>query len=281
MYRALFVLLLLLSPLAWADIEFPAPSPRAQLSQKVGLVEVKLDYSRPGVKDRQVFGNLVPYGALWRTGANAPTKITFSGEVKLEGQTVPAGTYSVVTIPGKDEWTFILNKNLELRNTDGYEEKDDVVRLKVKPRGLQRPVESMTFDVNQLRDESAELTLAWEKTLVPVKISVDTNSVVMEQIKKEMFDGAEKSAGTYGNAAFFYYNNGGDLEQALGWMEKAIEKNPSAFYYVHRKALILAKLGRKDEAIATARESMRMVESVPAFRQEYTRRNQDLIDSLQ
>ncbi len=279
MHRFL-ILLLLLSGLAWAELEFPAPSPKAKLSQRVGLVDIELEYSRPGVKDRQIFGGLVPYNKMWRTGANAPTKITFSAPVTVEGQKVPAGTYSVVTIPGRENWTVIFNKNLKLRNTDGYDQKDDVARAKVEPIELERPVESMTFDINQLRDESAVLTLTWETTQVPVRLEVETTPVVLEQIQKEMFDGQEKSAGTYGNAAMFYYNNDKDLNQALEWMNKAIEENPNAFWYVHRKGLILAKMGRNEQAIEAARQSMKMAQSVPSFAQEYTRRNQELIDSL-
>jgi hypothetical protein len=152
--------------------ETPAASPACTLKQRVGLTDIEIVYARPGMKGRQVFGGLVPYGKVWRTGANQATKITFSAPVKLADADVPAGTYALFTIPGEKEWTIILNKTSSQWGSFRYDEKADLVRVKAVPVSLAEPVESFTIDLNDLRDDSATLNLIWEKTRVPVKLSV-------------------------------------------------------------------------------------------------------------
>jgi hypothetical protein len=150
----------------------PAPSPACTLKQRVGLTDIEIVYSRPGVKGRTIFGDLVPYDKVWRTGANEATRITFSGPVKLNGTEVPAGTYGLFTIPGEKEWTIILNKTAQQWGAFRYDEKYDLVRVKTTPVKLAEPVETFTIDINDIRDDSATLNLMWEKTRVPVKLSV-------------------------------------------------------------------------------------------------------------
>jgi hypothetical protein len=265
---------------ATAQVKFPAPSPKAKVEQQVGLGTITVNYSRPGLKDRDVFGSLVPYGQIWRTGANAPTTITFSEDVTVEGTAVPKGTYVLATIPTEDEWTVILNKNAELKNFNEYDQAQDLARFQVEPLELSSPVETFTIDVGHLRDDSAVVTLTWGDVQVPLSVGLNTQAQVMQGIEKAMASGETQTAGVYANSAFYYLNNGGDLQQALQWMDKALELQPEAFYYAHRKALILAELGRKEEAKAEAMRSMKMAESVPAFREEYTWRNKQLIESL-
>lgn len=272
--------LLLGSGSAYAQLEFPSPSPKAKLEQKVGLGTVTIDYSRPGLKDRKMLGEQVPYGELWRTGANASTKITFSEDVTLEGKPVPAGTYSVVTVPGLASWKVMLNKELDLGNVSKYSQANDVASFEVKPRALSAPVETLTFDVADIKDDGANIVLSWGTVAVPMRLTVDTTARVMANIKTEMAKPDERKAGEYANAAGFYYEHGGDLNEALTWIDKALAMQPDAFYWVHRKALILAKLGRKDEARAEANRSMKMAEGNPAFREEYTWKNKQLIESL-
>jgi tetratricopeptide (TPR) repeat protein len=279
--RIIVTAALLLGPgSAYAQLEFPSPSPKARIEQKVGLGTVTIDYSRPGLKDREMLGQQVPYGQLWRTGANASTKLTFSEAVTLEGQAVPAGTYSVVTIPGESTWKVMLNKELDLGNVSKYDKANDVASFEVKPRKLSTPVETLTFDVADIRDDSAHIVLSWGKVAVPMKLTLNTTAKVMANIKTEMAKPDERKAGEYANAAGFYYEHGGDLNDALKWIDKALVMQPEAFYWIHRKALILAKLGRKDEARAEATRSMKMAESNPAFREEYTWKNKQLIESL-
>jgi hypothetical protein len=152
--------------------ETPAASPACTLKQRVGLTDIEIVYSRPGMKGRQVYGGLVPYDKVWRTGANQATKITFSAPVKLNDADIPAGTYALMTIPGEKEWTIIVNKTASQWGSYRYDEKADLVRFKATPVTLAEPVETFTIDLNDIRDDSATLNLIWEKTRVPVKLTI-------------------------------------------------------------------------------------------------------------
>ena len=165
--------LLCATPL-FAQTKTPAPaaSPACTLKQRVGLTDIEIDYSRPGVKGRVIFGGLVPFDKVWRTGANEATRITFSTPVKFNGEEVPAGTYALFTIPGKNEWTIILNKTAKQWGAFHYDDKADLLRVKSTPAELAEPVETFTIDINDIRDDSATLNLIWDKTRVPVKLSL-------------------------------------------------------------------------------------------------------------
>ena len=269
-------MLLAASALAQAPkIEFPAPSPACTLKQRVGLTDFEIVYSRPSAKGRQVFGNVVPFGAVWRTGANNATKITFSTDVKLNGTEVSAGAYALYTIPGETEWTIILNKGVGKSGTQ-YDEKEDVVRFKTTPVKLaDTSIETFTIEFNHLRDESAVINLVWEKTVVPLKVELDVTSKVLPQIDAVM--AAEGGNKPYFQAAMFYYDHGQDLQKAKDWVEAAI-KQREAHYIVHLKAKILAKLGDKEGAIAAAKRSSEL--AVKAKDTGYVKMNDDLISSL-
>ena len=187
-------------------VEFPAPSPLSTVKQRVGLTDIEVVYSRPGVKGRSIFGGLVPYGEVWRTGANQSTKITFSTPVKLDGAAIPAGTYALYTIPKANEWTIIIYKNTALPSTASYDPKDDVARVNVKPTKLSQAVETFTIDVNDVRDESATLNLTWAKTRVSVKLEVELTSKLVPQIEAVM--AAPEGTKPYYQAAMFYYDHG-------------------------------------------------------------------------
>src|SRR6266705_1385404 len=157
-------------------IEFPSASPACTIKQRVGLTDIEVVYSRPSMKGRQIFGNVVPFGTVWRTGANNATKITFSTPVKLNGTDVAAGSYALYTIPGEDEWIIVLNKGVGKSGTQ-YDEKEDIVRFKTKPVELSdTSIETFTIEFNHLRDESAVLNLVWDKTVVPVKMEIELTS---------------------------------------------------------------------------------------------------------
>lgn len=256
-------------------IEIPAASPSCTIKQRVGLTDVEIEYSRPSVKGREIFGGMVPYGKVWRTGANKATKISFSAPVKLNGTEIPAGTYALMTIPGKDEWTVIINKAPDQWGAYKYDEKGDLARVKAKPVALSQSVESFTIDFGNLRDESADLDLTWDKVQVPVKIEVEVTEKVLSQIKEVM--SSEHKQKPYYQAAMFYYNHGQDLKQAKEWVDKAIAEK-EAHYMVYLKAEILAKLGEKDAAIAAAKQSSDLAEKAgdPSF----VKLNADLINSL-
>ncbi|MES1168348.1 MAG: DUF2911 domain-containing protein, partial [Oleiharenicola lentus] len=245
-------------------IDFPAASPAATVTQRVGLTDIQVNYARPGAKGRKVFGGLVPYDHVWRTGANTATKISFSTPVKLNGTEIAAGTYELFTIPGATEWTVIIHKNMSQWGAYAYDEKNDVARIKATPVVLEQPIETLAFGFNDLRDESATMAIAWEKVRVPVAITVDVKSTLVPQIEAVMSSGGEKLP--YFSAAMYYFENNIDLKKAAAWMDAAIAANPDAFYMVYRKALILEKMGDKAGAAATARKSLEAAQkdSTPA-----------------
>ena len=246
------------APAQTPKIDFPAPSPACTIKQRVGLTDIEIAYSRPSMKDRVIFGNVVPFGTVWRTGANNATKITFSTPVKLNDTEVAAGAYALYTIPGENEWTIILNKGVGKSGTQ-YDEKEDVVRFKTTPVSLRdTSIETFTIEFNHLRDESAVINLVWEKTVVPIKVELDVTSKLLPQIEAVM--AAEGGNKPYFQAAMFYYDHGQDLSKAKEWVEAAI-KQREAYYIVHLKAKILAKLGDKEGAIAAANRSTELAKA--------------------
>ncbi len=256
-------------------VEFPAASPACTIKQHVGLTDIEVTYSRPSAKGRKVFGNVVPFGSVWRTGANNATKITCSTALKLNGTDIAAGTYALYTIPGESEWTIILNKGAGKSGTQ-YDEKEDVVRFKTTPVNLSdTSIETFTIEFNHLRDESAVLNLVWEKTVVPIKVELDVTSRLLPQIDAAM--AAEGGNKPYYQAAMFYYDHGQDLAKAKDWVEAAITQR-EAYYIVHLKAKILAKLGDKEGALAAANRSMELAKT--GKDSAYVKLNEDLIASL-
>ena len=260
-------------------LEFPAPSPASTLKQRVGLTDIEIVYSRPGVKGRKIFGGLEAYGRVWRAGANSATKITFSTPVKVGGTEIPAGTYGLFAIPGEAEWTVILNKIANQWGAYQYNIKDDVLRVKVAPVTLAQPVETFTIDLNDIRDESAMLNLVWENTRVPVKLEFDYVAKLAAQVEAAMAGPGKKP---YFAAAMFFYGSNLDLKKATAWMDAAIAAQPDAFYMYYRKGLILAKMGDKAGAIAAARKSIELAakDTSPA-KDEYIRLNEALLATLQ
>jgi hypothetical protein len=255
---------------------FPDASPTSTLKQRVGLTDIEITYSRPGIKGREIFGNLVPYDQVWRTGANTATKITFSTDVKLNGTAIPAGTYELFTIPGKTEWTVIIHKNMSQWGAYTYDAKNDVARVTARPFPLPLPLENFTINFNHMHDESALLEFAWDRTLVPVKVEVDVTTTLVPQIEAVMASAEPKKP--YVPAAMFYLDHNLDLKKAAGWMDAAIAAQPDAFYFIYRKALIQEKMGDKDGAIATAKASIEGANKAGgAVKDEYVHLNEALI----
>lgn len=265
-------------------IEFPAPSPAAKIKQRVGITDVSVDYSRPSMRGRKIFGGLVPYGEVWRTGANSATKISFSTDVNFGGADVAAGEYALFTIPGQDEWTIILNKVTGQWGSYSYDATNDVARVTAKPHATSKPVETFTIGVDNLaKENAATLTMAWESVKVPVKIKTDLKGMLAPKIEALMSSDAEKKP--YFESAMFYYENDLDLNKALEWMNAAIAANPGQMWMIYRKGLILAKKGDKAGALAAANESLALIKNSPegtpdSLKEEYTRLNNALIKSL-
>jgi Protein of unknown function (DUF2911). len=255
--KKLFFLTALLAAFftANAQIKTPAASPVAKISQEVGLIKVDVEYSRPSAKGRKVFGDLVPYGSMWRTGANASTKVTFSEDAKVAGSPVPKGTYALYTLPGEKEWSVIIYKNTSywgVPEPKDFKEEDVQARVTVPVMPIRDMVESFTINIGNLRNNAADLEIMWENTKVVVPIMVDTDSKVMKAIETTM---SGPSANDYNAAARYYYEEKKDMAQALVWVDKALEKGGDRFWILRLKANILAELGRYKEAIAIAEKS--------------------------
>jgi hypothetical protein len=265
------------------NIDFPAASPACTLKQRVGLTDITVVYSRPSVKGRTIFGGIVPYGAVWRAGANQSTKISFSTPVKLDGNEIPAGNYSLFAIPGEQEWTIIVSKNTNQWGAFQYSTNDDLVRFPVAPVNLRdTSVETFAIEFNHIRDESARLELVWDKTVVPIHLTVDVTDKIVPQIEAAMSAPGKKQDTFYFQAATFYYNHDLDSKKALEWVNAALESNSRiAYEYLHLKAQILAKQGDKVGAIAAAKQSTELAIKAEGSGSSFVKMNQDLISSQQ
>lgn len=260
--------------LAEAQLKTPAPSPTQTIKQDFGLGSIELSYSRPAMKGRKIFGDLVPFGNVWRTGANSATLLTFSDEVTIGGKKVPAGKYGLLSIPNKDSWTLIISKQLDVTSPAAYKAESDVVRIDVNTMKMGEKMESFTMQFANVKPTSCELHIMWENTAVSLPIITDVDTKVMTQIDQLM----NKDTRPYFNAAMYYMDNGKDLNQALSWFDKAIEQTPSAFWVHHQRANCLAKLGKKAEAKAAAEKSKEL--AAAAKNDDYVKLNEKLLAEL-
>ena len=262
-------------------VDLPQPSPTCTLKQHVGLTDIEIVYSRPSMKGRTIYGGLVPFNAVWRTGANASTKISVSTPVKLNGNDIPAGKYALYTIPGEQEWTIIISRDTAA-SIFNYSPTNDLVRFKVTPVQLKdTPIETFTIEFNHIRDESANINLAWDKTVVPIKLELDVVSKVLPQIDAAMASAEKKEAGFYYQSAMFYFNHDLDPKKALAWLDTGLAGKPRiAYELLNLKARILAKQGDKEGAIAAAKESTELAIKAEGPSSSFARMNQDLISSL-
>jgi hypothetical protein len=263
-------------------VEFPAPSPASTLKQRVGLTDVEIVYSRPSARGRKIFGAMIPYGEVWRTGANAATRITFSTEVKLQGTALAAGAYELFTIPGKNDWTIIVQKLPEKASWGAYSYKkeNDTARMTAKPVTIPTPIESFSFGIGDLRDTSATIYLAWENTRVPLKLEVDTVGMLMPKIKAALAAEGPKTWNLYSGAASLLYENGGDLEQALNWVDESIKLRSDYPGTLLLKTRILARLGRNAEAKAAAAKAIEAGRKLEGPESVMARQAKDIADSL-
>lgn len=271
---AALLLTILTGTVATAQLKVPAASPFQSIKQSFGLGDVTIEYSRPAAKGRTVVGDLVPYDKVWRTGANATSKITFSTDVKFGGKDVKAGTYGIFTIPGKSSWQVMLNKDLNLgANVADYNTSNEVARVEVKPMKLSYMVETFTINLADILPTSASLEIMWEKTRLAVPLTVDIDPIITQNIKASM--ASEKPA--YFEAASYYNEMNRDLPQALTWVSKAVEQNPKAFWIMLLKARIELKLKDKQSAIASAQKTVEL--ATAAKNADYVKMANDLIAS--
>lgn len=236
----------------------PRPSPAAKVEQRIGITDVSVTYSRPRVKERTIWGELVPYDEMWRTGANAATVITFSDDVKVNGKDLVAGSYAFYTKPTKAEWTVYFNRENDTWGTNGYNTENDALILTVKPEANEM-VESMRFTFENIKDNSADLVLAWEKIKIVLKIEVEFEKKAMENIEKAIADASGKWK-VLRNAANYCADNNTNLDKGMEWINESIELHESWYSY-RVKANVQAALGNKKDAIVSAKKAIKLGEA--------------------
>jgi hypothetical protein len=266
------VALVICAFVADAQVRTPQPSPAGSVTSTVGAKGRKIFSTDPAT--------VVPFGKIWRTGANSGTKITFSEDVKVEGIAVPKGEYLILTWPGEKEWTVALNKDVKLGGqTDKYDAAQDAAKFKVKPTKLAEKVETLTFSIGDLSDDnkSAKVQLAWENTSVKFSVATEFDALVMKSIE-ETLKSETAEPYSYFQAAVYYLESGRDLNQALVWVDKAAAGMNSPFWVLHQKAKIQKALGDKAGALTTANASLEGAKQ--ASNRDYQMMNETLIKSL-
>lgn len=237
-----------------AQLNLPPASTDATFKQQIGFGEVELKYSRPSARGRLIFGGIVPYGEMWRTGAHDATTIKFSEAVKLNGNDIPAGTYSFFTIPNQNEWTIVINKATEMHGTSDYTQEQDLVRFTVKPEKSSRYYETFTIEVNDFTKEEAGLFLLWENTQVKLTIKMNVDEKVMAEINDRINVKKEDRASLFYQSSSYYFNNNKDLKQAYAWVQIANSKAQDAAY-LQLQAKIEAAMNDYAAAIKTLKAS--------------------------
>lgn len=276
MKKVLFVLAMMLANyFTEAQIKTPAPSPKATLTQTVGLTEVIINYSRPSAKGRSVFGDLVPFGKLWRTGANENSTISFSEDVTISGKVLAKGKYAIFTIPKADNWEIIFYAVTDNWGTpEVWDETKVALKANAAVEMTDRNVESFTIGINNLDLNFAILELSWEKTYVALKFEVSTQKSTLANIEKVL---AGPTAGDYFSSAQYLFQSNVDVAKALVYVNKALDmKQEKPFRYLRLKSLIQAKSGDKKEAIETAKLSLSAAEI--AKNQDYVKMNKESIE---
>ncbi|MEM6797545.1 MAG: DUF2911 domain-containing protein [Acidobacteriota bacterium] len=261
-------------------VPVPVSSPPATLQQTVATTQIEVIYSRPSARGRQIYGGLVPWDEVWRTGADSATRITFSTPVTVEGQKLEAGSYELFTIPGKSSWTAIFQEHGDRWGSYAYSAESDVARVSVEPQKLSRPVETLTLGFRDLKPASAVLEIAWADVAVPLEIAIDVGETVVPSLEEALKEG---DAGLAFRAALFYFESGLDLDRAVELVDRALEANPTHLGMLYRKALMLEKKGDVAGAIAAAKGSMASAAKVQSreLREEYKRLNETLIERLE
>lgn len=246
----------LLTQFSFAQFETPAPSPYQKITQKVGLTQIDIEYSRPSARGREIFGGLVPYDKIWRTGANKATQFHTDNEIAIKGTKVKAGTYALFTIPGKNNWTIILNKNNDQWGAGDYDKSEDAVRIKVPAKETDSFYETFTIQIADVKYNGANVELKWANTKVAFPVKTFTDEKVQSQIDN-VLKADTADAGFYHRAAGFYHMAGKDLNKALEWIQKSNEMEPR-FYRYRLEAEIQAELGHFDKAIEAATKSKKL-----------------------
>jgi tetratricopeptide (TPR) repeat protein len=245
------------------ELNIPRVSQRGTVSQRLGLSDISITYHRPEVGGREIWGKTVPYGKVWRAGANENTTITFNDDVAIEGKALAAGTYGLHTIPDKDQWTIIFSKNATSWGSFSYDEKEDALRVTVKPHAAE-PFEVLTYVFDDVKPDSALATLRWEKLAVPFRISVDVKAVVLRSVKNELRNVGGFTWAGYDEAAQWCLDNNYNLDEALKWEETSIQ-NEERFENWETKSRILDAMGRKDEAAKALSTAINKADAIQLY----------------
>ena len=277
MRAIIFTLLLFTVNLSFSQINTPRVSPASEVEQMVGLTEIEIEYSRPSMRGREVFGNLVPFGKVWRTGADNSTKISFDTDVIISGKTIQSGTYSIFSIPNKESWEIILYSDVELWGVPRDWSENKIVfssMFDVKKLKKSNTVETFTISFNDLTNNDVNMSISWENTSVDIKIEVPTRSMVESDINKVLSDNPKSS--DYYAAAVFYRQENINLDKALEWMNKAIEMNESPRFWQYRQqSLIMAANDKFADAVDAAKKSLSL--AIEADNQDYIKMNSESI----
>lgn len=255
--KKIFITAIAISTLLFADaqtLKTPQTSTTQTIKQNFALSSIELTYSRPGIKGRKIFGSLVPFEQVWRTGANDANVLTFGDTVFINGTKINPGKYGIVSIPHEKSWTLIITKQLDVTGPDSYKQDQDVVRVEAKTREMSETIETFTMQFANVTSGSCELHLMWDKTAVSLPITTNTEEKMMAQISQLM----KMDNRPYYNTATYYINNGKDLNQALTWLNKAIELEPDVLRNHYQRANVLAKMGKKEEAKTAAKKGIEM-----------------------
>jgi len=269
-----FSAILALSLVNAQTLTTPQPSPTQTVKQNFGVGFIELSYSRPGKKGRKIMGDLVPFGKVWRTGANGATTLTFSEDVTIGGKEIKAGKYGLLTIPDAGKWTIIITKDVDVNSPSMYKAENDVVRVQADALNTPFSIENFTINFADITGNSCKLELMWENTYLQFPITTGTDAKVMKQIDETM----NKDNKPYFSAASYYYDNGKDLNQALGWVNKALETNKDAYFMYMLKARIHKKLGDKTASKAAATTCIEL--ATKAKNDDYVKMATELIATL-
>ena len=261
---------------AQVTVKLPSLSPTAKYSQDFSISNIEVTYSRPSLRGRRIYGDVVPFGKVWRTGANAPTKIKTGEELEIGGHKVKAGEYSIYTIPGKDRWEVVINTGTGAWTAEGFPRDFDVARFYIKPVPMESNVQTFTILITDMTFNTCKLEMQWEKTKIVIPIVARNSDAIETNIDK-----AVNTVPTipYFQAANYYYESNMKLDKASMYVDKALDQDPKAYYIWYLKARIEKKLDHKEEAKMAAKKSMDLAKGTPN-ENEYMRNNQKLIDEL-
>ena len=269
------LLSLFLSAGVHAQLKTPSLSPTAKISQEFSVSNIEITYSRPSMRGRQIMDDVVPYGRVWRTGANAPTKIKLGEDMEIAGQRLKAGEYSMYTIPGRDKWEIVFSTATGNWTAEGFPKEFDAARIKVKPITLSEDVQTFTMMVTDITFTSCKIEMMWERTKIVLPVVADNKAVVEENIDKAI----NNVTVPYFQAANYYYETNQKTDLALTYVNKAIEQNPKAFYMWYLKARLEKRAGNNESAMAAAKKSIELAAGTPN-EQEYRHNNEKIINEL-